>query len=57
MKYMLIIGNPTHGFEYVGPFDSGDDAAEYMYRVGDRLADWWVGVLDAPSAQEDGGLL
>lgn len=37
---ILITGNPVDGFQYHGPFDSTEDAADWASRTQD--ADWWV---------------
>jgi len=48
MTAILIVGNPIDGYEFFGPFASGDDAAEYMYRIDYDGGDWWVAGLDEP---------
>lgn len=53
MKYMLVVGNPLQGLQFVGPFDSADDAAEHMFRSGMEPLDWWVGTLVSPDTQDD----
>lgn len=51
MKYVLVLGNPVTGFSFVGPFDRGDDAAEYMYRT-HYEGDWWIAVMTEPALLE-----
>jgi hypothetical protein len=47
-QYVVAFGSPADGFEYVGPFASGEDANEYgdMW-LGDH--DWWAILLQAPA--------
>lgn len=41
--HILIIGNPVDGFEYYGPFKTGEEAIAYGE---DRLGgDWWIAPL------------
>jgi hypothetical protein len=45
--YILVIGTPIGGFEFVGPFPDADTAVEYGERhTEDR--EWWVAKLDKP---------
>lgn len=54
-KYILTLGNPLHGFEFVGPFDSAYKARDYA--INDRnlsqCGDWWVMLLQAPALEGD----
>lgn len=47
-QYVVAFGTPADGFEYVGPFASGEDANEYgdMW-LGDH--DWWAILLQQPA--------
>jgi hypothetical protein len=50
IQFVVIYGNPADGFNYVGPFESRDDAA--LYAAEDTPADWWIVMLDAPAAPD-----
>ncbi len=47
IEYILCFGNPSDGFEYIGPFNSADEVNEYahIYAIG---LDWWIIVLQEP---------
>lgn len=44
---IVIIGNPIDGFEYYGPFDTHQQAADW----GEDLVsgDWWVTIVESPA--------
>lgn len=44
--HIVVIGDPVSGFDFVGPFDTNVDAAEYAGDMVDR--DAWVAQVDAP---------
>ena len=46
-QYVLAFGTPADGFEYVGPFASGEDVNEYADRWLD--GDWWAILLQQPA--------
>jgi hypothetical protein len=50
-QFIVIYGSPADGFNYVGPFNSRDDAAQYA--ADDAHADWWIIRLDAPAITEE----
>ncbi len=47
MKAILAFGNPADGFEYVGPFETAEDAITYAEAVDDSR-DWWSIALNDP---------
>jgi hypothetical protein len=49
MQWIIVRGNPADGFEYVGPFQSGEAANAYQDADHDRGMDWWVVLLQAPA--------
>ena len=45
-SFILVVGTPRDGFEFLGPFDSVDAAVEYAE---DREYDyWWAEELCKP---------
>ncbi len=46
-QFILAYGNPADGFEYIGTFNSADEANEYahIYAIG---LDWWIIDLQKP---------
>ena len=50
MKHWIIIcGNPTDGFEYIGPFSSFEDAHKEVNEDGNiDDHEWWITELTAP---------
>ncbi len=42
MKYTIIVGNPIHGFEGYGIFDTVEDAVDFVNDDPDLDEDWWV---------------
>ena len=48
MKHIVIFGNPTDGFNYVGPFDTRDDALGWADDNVAREYDWWIATMAAP---------
>ena len=44
--YVLVVGNPIDGLQFVGPFPDHDAAVEYAERYEDQ--EWWVTSLDKP---------
>lgn len=47
MAAIVIIGNPVQGFNYHGPFDTVEEAAEWG-NDNSEGGDWWVTDLHAP---------
>lgn len=53
MKYIImsiIWGNPVDGCEYIGPFNSAEEANAYAERW---LGDWWMVLLQEPAREEN----
>lgn len=50
-KWIIIIGNPCEGFEFIGPFDSLEEAARHGNQDGNIDQEWWTAKLDDPQAQ------
>lgn len=52
-KFIIITGNPGDGFEYIGPFDTFDDA-HYQATTDGTIDDheWWIITLTAPDKQD-----
>lgn len=47
MKHIIIIGSPVSGLEFIGPFETAQDALDHADRyIDDR--DWWVSELALP---------
>jgi hypothetical protein len=49
VKYIIIFGDPIKGFNFRGPFDDHQDAADYA-DVNEPNEYWWVAELDPPDA-------
>lgn len=47
-KYIAIQGTPTSGFDYFGPFDCCQDAADYI-SADISTGDWWITKLVTPT--------
>jgi len=45
---VLIIGNPSDGFSYVGPFEDSEAAQQYVERWRIDSSDWWIAALTPP---------
>lgn len=43
---IIVMGTPVDGFEFIGPFMSSEDAANYADKIDG--GDWWITSLDAP---------
>jgi hypothetical protein len=41
-RFVVVTGSPAEGFEFTGPFDSYDDAAEWTAGLGEAF---WIEVL------------
>jgi len=46
-QFIVIAGNPTEGFIYIGPFHSWEDAQFYCEDMGMK-SDYWIGILNGP---------
>lgn len=51
-QFIVIYGNPTDGFNHVGPFSCRDDAVNYAESE-PYNGNWWITRLDAPAATEE----
>ena len=52
MSHILCFGNPSDGFEFIGPFPDADAATKYADQHLARGDDWWLILLQAPAEQE-----
>jgi len=50
-KYIIVTGNLSDGFDFVGPFDSFEDATIYCEENGGEWYGDWVASLEAPIKQ------
>jgi hypothetical protein len=50
-QYIIICGNPADGFNYIGPFESRDEASAHA--ANDTPAEWWIVALEAPAHATD----
>lgn len=46
---VIVVGNLSEGFKFVGPFQSFDEAAEYAERFLD--CETWIATLDYPAME------
>lgn len=46
MKHILVIGDPIEGLEFIGPFDTAEDAIDYA--DGERMVSWLIGDVTEP---------
>ena len=49
-KCVIVYGNLSDGFTFVGPFDSFDDADEYTQGTS---TGFWIATLEQPDVVED----
>ena len=50
MQHILVVGDPVNGFLFYGPFDDGDAVITYAEKYFASV-EWWIAVLDPPTAQ------
>jgi hypothetical protein len=54
MKYIIVAGNPVDGLEFIGPFDTFDDAQNAINT--DALLpdyfDWWIAKIEEYESPE-----
>jgi len=43
--YIIIIGNPTDGFAFYGPFPNHE--AAHRFASGNKLNNWWIATLQS----------
>jgi hypothetical protein len=48
--HIIIIGNPVDGFEYIGPFKTGEDAVAWANQDANIDGEWWIAPLEAKDA-------
>lgn len=51
-QFITIQGTPADGFEYFGPFDTVEEAADYI-RADCNRANWWIVPLITPTSPEE----
>ena len=44
VKFILVIGNPMHGYDFIGPFDNPEEAKDAVDQYTGNT-DWWVAML------------
>ena len=50
-QFIVMTGSPSDGFEFTGPFDSYDEAAEWSAGLGEA---WWIEKLHHPDPADMG---
>lgn len=55
MKYILITGSPSDGFDYEGPFDDPTTAGEFARKTFPRNSKYWIAPIREP--EEDDKML
>jgi len=50
-SYVILIGNPVDGLEFIGPFDDGNEATEYAEVKVHRNKEWWLAEMEAPEEE------
>ena len=54
MKYIIVLGEPTNGFTYVGPFRNYEQA--YNYAEGRGISNGsWITCLHEPTKEGEDG--
>lgn len=48
MQYIIVCGNPISGFNYIGTFNSHEDAFNYADENITKEYDYWIVELDKP---------
>jgi hypothetical protein len=52
MNYIIVIGNPVDGFNYVGPFLDRDEAVHYAEEENQCVGvDWWIAEMYYPAPE------
>lgn len=47
-NYIIVYGDPTSGFNFIGPFEYPNDAARYAEQ--EALDDyWWIAPIEQPT--------
>ena len=50
-QFLIILGNPVDGYNYVGPFASSDEANDWGERNEAKYeTEWWITCLVTPLA-------
>ena len=44
---ILVVGNPFDGLRLVGPFEDGDDVADYA-EIHEKNETWWIVACEQP---------
>ena len=52
--YIVIVGSPSEGFSYVGPFPAAEMAVNYMQN---ESGDWWVSRMEPPAISTPDGVV
>jgi hypothetical protein len=42
-KYIIVDGNPVDGLNFIGPFDTDEEAVEY---AGLYVDEWWIATIE-----------
>lgn len=51
-KFIAIQGTPADGFDYFGPFDTANEAADYVEADYSR-ENWWIVPLTTPTSPDE----
>lgn len=51
--FIVVYGNPFDGMTAAGPFNDGEDAAQWAEVNADES--WWIVPLTAPTTEESAG--
>lgn len=51
MKYVLVVGSPVDGLDFIGPFDTVEEATGFAMEPPTVKATWWVAQLRSTSEE------
>ena len=49
--HIIVMGNPSDGFRFIGPFDDIEDARQYLETEASK-ENCWIAMLDVPAGSE-----
>ena len=49
--HIVVTGNPSDGFQHIGPFPSFDSARLWAEERRWSLGDWWIAALTVPTGE------
>ena len=50
-KWIIIMGNPVEGLNFIGPYDDAEQAASAGNNDPHIDGDWWIAKIEAPGTR------